>query len=250
MCSAYVVMLWLFIYHGSEVGGVPGRVSPDITQFAATESLWMWLQCREALFLLCWPKVLEPAIFGSDNLKFWCCSYYWHFCWSNFWPICWTYTVGPTNGQKVSPTEGPKFIPTATFLQCREFKIVGSTILSQKMGKRCTAIFLYDNKKDLKACFPMTWFIFHRLRFTCHICAKAFIDKTSLQDHVLMHENRRNFKCDKCGQAFNIEKYLLLHIKRIHGTINFSCISWLVISTISNKKNNQIDSWPTHAPLN
>ena len=44
----------------------------------------------------------------------------------------------PTNGPKVPPTEGSKFIPTPTFLQCREPKTVGPTILSQQLGKRCT----------------------------------------------------------------------------------------------------------------
>ena len=55
----------------------------------------------------------------------------------------------------------------------------------------------------------------------CHICAKTFLDKRSLDRHIKIHEGIKPGKqhgCLLCGQKFIESKDLILHMESAHKT--------------------------------
>ena len=47
--------------------------------------------------------------------------------------------------------------------------------------------------------------------FPCHLCSKAFADKSNLRAHVQTHSNAKPFSCAKCGKSFALKSYLYKH---------------------------------------
>jgi len=60
--------------------------------------------------------------------------------------------------------------------------------------------------------------------FTCDVCNKAFKYKNSLVTHLKLHnEETPRVKCEHCGRAFTIKKYLRKHQRQVHK-ISFSSV--------------------------
>ena len=47
--------------------------------------------------------------------------------------------------------------------------------------------------------------------FRCHICDKAFADKSNLRAHIQTHSNTKPFVCVRCNKAFALKSYLYKH---------------------------------------
>ena len=47
--------------------------------------------------------------------------------------------------------------------------------------------------------------------FRCHICEKAFADKSNLRAHIQTHSNTKPFVCVRCNKAFALKSYLYKH---------------------------------------
>ena len=47
--------------------------------------------------------------------------------------------------------------------------------------------------------------------FRCHICDKAFADKSNLRAHIQTHSNTKPFVCIRCNKAFALKSYLYKH---------------------------------------
>ncbi|KAL1692824.1 hypothetical protein GGG16DRAFT_111722 [Schizophyllum commune] len=54
--------------------------------------------------------------------------------------------------------------------------------------------------------------------FVCIYCAKTFTRKSTRDDHVLRHENRKRYPCAErgCSSRFNTEGGLKSHLKNVH----------------------------------
>lgn len=53
--------------------------------------------------------------------------------------------------------------------------------------------------------------------FQCDVCNKGFMSPGNLNQHKLIHGNKRNFICSKegCNRAFNVKNQLTKHEKNI-----------------------------------
>ena len=51
-------------------------------------------------------------------------------------------------------------------------------------------------------------------RFSCHLCAKSFVAKANLRDHIYIHANYKPFECPVCEKKFRQSSQLLLHKRR------------------------------------
>ncbi|XP_055531240.1 uncharacterized protein LOC129722054 [Wyeomyia smithii] len=59
--------------------------------------------------------------------------------------------------------------------------------------------------------------------FPCETCGLQFKRKSILNDHMLIHTNRRDHKCDKCDKDFMLISALRKHIRTVHDRVRFAC---------------------------
>ena len=57
----------------------------------------------------------------------------------------------------------------------------------------------------------------------CGICAKGFVHKFYLMEHMNYHTGEREFQCNFCGKTFPAQSALTKHMKRHSTTRNFAC---------------------------
>lgn len=60
-------------------------------------------------------------------------------------------------------------------------------------------------------------------QFSCHVCFKAFGNKSRLKLHVMTHSGAKSFGCGVCGKRFNLKHYLSAHMKVHTGEKPFKC---------------------------
>lgn len=53
--------------------------------------------------------------------------------------------------------------------------------------------------------------------YKCEKCDKICRSKSSLNEHILIHENQKTFKCEHCEKCFNTSNILHKHNKSIHS---------------------------------
>lgn len=61
-----------------------------------------------------------------------------------------------------------------------------------------------------------------RHRHKCSVCRKTFTSQRSLQRHLVVHKEKRPYKCQWCGRCFKRKSYLPEHY-RIHQQIPHEC---------------------------
>ncbi|KAJ0169882.1 hypothetical protein K1T71_014488 [Dendrolimus kikuchii] len=59
--------------------------------------------------------------------------------------------------------------------------------------------------------------------FKCKKCLTTFKSKSSLKEHLLMHESEKHFVCDSCGRVFSRQDYLQKHILTHTGEKRHKC---------------------------
>ncbi|KAK3595913.1 hypothetical protein CHS0354_014756 [Potamilus streckersoni] len=77
----------------------------------------------------------------------------------------------------------------------------------------CGRIFLSKRWEDYKA------HINHHKRervFKCHLCSKSYMNKRSLNEHMLEHSGVRNFACETCNLKFHTSGRLWIHNRKNH----------------------------------
>ena len=52
-------------------------------------------------------------------------------------------------------------------------------------------------------------------KYECHYCCKTFQRKYHLKRHLLIHSDKRPFKCDLCKEGFNDKTSLRVHCRRL-----------------------------------
>lgn len=53
-------------------------------------------------------------------------------------------------------------------------------------------------------------------RFSCDLCPRQFIAKSTLRRHLLVHSNIKPFKCSDCGRLFSSGSHVRRHYKAVH----------------------------------
>jgi len=53
-------------------------------------------------------------------------------------------------------------------------------------------------------------------KFKCNVYSKAFKTSHILQVHLIVHSNKKAFKCEACDKAFALKKNLKRHFKLVH----------------------------------
>jgi uncharacterized Zn-finger protein len=53
--------------------------------------------------------------------------------------------------------------------------------------------------------------------YKCEKCDKICRSKSALNEHILIHENQKTFKCEHCNKCFNTTNILHKHKKSIHS---------------------------------
>ena len=63
--------------------------------------------------------------------------------------------------------------------------------------------------------------------YKCESCVKCFTQSGDLKIHInTIHKGQKNYKCGSCGKYFTQSSSLNLHIRTIHeGQTNFKCDS-------------------------
>lgn len=65
----------------------------------------------------------------------------------------------------------------------------------------------------------------HRKIFGCDFCGHHFAFKSDLAEHLKIHFNREAIRCKICDKKILTEKYLRMHIKRVHAGKVYQCDS-------------------------
>jgi hypothetical protein len=66
---------------------------------------------------------------------------------------------------------------------------------------------------------------------SCNYCQYRNANPNNLHDHLSVHFNLKNYKCDLCSSKFFKKKGLKLHLKVIHSTDDFVCVDCGFTST-------------------
>lgn len=64
---------------------------------------------------------------------------------------------------------------------------------------------------------------YHSNDAMCELCGKLFQSKTALRDHLLRHNDVKNFQCHLCPRSFVTESGRKEHLIRHEGIKNFIC---------------------------
>jgi len=59
---------------------------------------------------------------------------------------------------------------------------------------------------------------------SCNYCQYRNVGRDKLQDHLLVHFNLKNFACDICQSTFTTKKVLSKHKTIVHSTDDFICV--------------------------
>lgn len=100
----------------------------------------------------------------------------------------------------------------------------------QRKAKSCTKIYQCDlcnystnqngnlKKHKIKHHGEPTALPSHSRHFeyVCHICDKEFKLSTSLENHLNIHNEIRNYHCTQCKASFRKPNYLRIHIDGVH----------------------------------
>ena len=84
---------------------------------------------------------------------------------------------------------------------------------------------------------------------TCAVCLKTFSRTTTLKRHMLIHENKANYKCNKCQNYFQRRDTYLSHLSiccdiidnPVRNISDYESVTQIVINT-NDIKNEIIDS--------
>ena len=57
-------------------------------------------------------------------------------------------------------------------------------------------------------------------KHVCNQCNKIFRSTSALMDHVISHENKKQFKCDLCLKPFSSSSLLQKHTKAVHSAFS------------------------------
>lgn len=79
-----------------------------------------------------------------------------------------------------------------------------------KLKRHFTATRIHNNEHMLKTG--------KYKQVTCDICGKT-IFKCNLKNHMIIHENKKLFKCRCCFKRFNQRANLIIHMKASHATV-------------------------------
>ena len=67
---------------------------------------------------------------------------------------------------------------------------------------------LYDHNKIIHA--------ENKITYSCEICGKVLRDKYKLKYHMMVHSEKRNFKCSHCSTEFKGGENLRRHVLKFH----------------------------------
>ena len=57
-------------------------------------------------------------------------------------------------------------------------------------------------------------------KIICYLCGKSFCNNYWLKHHVkIIHEKRKDYKCEKCEKLFSDKNNLKAHVKMVHENI-------------------------------
>lgn len=97
------------------------------------------------------------------------------------------------------------------------------------MGKvKCTKCDKWQSSDDclnrhMKLCHSTT----PRVRFSCELCSKTFLDRTSVKAHiVIFHHGQRPYVCNLCRKLYTASIDLKRHIDSLHNGIRYTCHIW------------------------
>lgn len=60
-------------------------------------------------------------------------------------------------------------------------------------------------------------------RYMCHLCGKGIKSKTSLRDHMFVHQGLKPINCSKCEKSFALKTTLKSHMRTHTGERPYSC---------------------------
>lgn len=85
------------------------------------------------------------------------------------------------------------------------------------------AISFLLNNKHLKTNEDSKNEAYHNRKYECTVCAKKFVGKSNLVDHLRYHANIRNYKCNYCDKTFVQSGSLKSHLRTHTAEKPFVC---------------------------